>query len=93
VPLEEWTTVAEEHAQSSAHSVHETSNLLNEALHLLPVEQKEILILREYQSFSYKEISEILNCSLVNVKILIFRAREQLKVRLQTLLQEGADND
>lgn len=40
---------------------------------------KEALILREYQGFSYKEISEILGLSGSAVKSLLFRARARLK--------------
>lgn len=58
------------------------------AIASLPLEQKEAIILREYQKLSYDEISQILNCSLQKVKILIFRAREQLRAELTSLLKE-----
>jgi len=59
------------------------------AMSKLPLNQKEALILREYHAFSYNEISHILNCSLENVKILIFRAREQLRHELRSLIKEN----
>ncbi len=49
------------------------------AVKKLPVEQREALILREYQGLSYDDIARVLDCSLEKVKILIFRAREGLK--------------
>jgi RNA polymerase sigma-70 factor (ECF subfamily) len=48
-------------------------------MNLLEPDLKESLILREYQGFSYKEISEILGLSISAVKSLLFRARSKLK--------------
>jgi len=55
-----------------------TSYLL-ECLERIPLEQKEIIVLRDIQGFSYEEISEILNCSMGTVKSRINRARQKLK--------------
>lgn len=54
----------------------------------LPLEQREAIELRQYQGFSYKEISEILNCSVDKVKILIFRAKQSLKDELASFIRE-----
>jgi len=51
--------------------------------------QKEALILREYECLSYAEIAEILDCTVDNIKVLIFRAREYLRNELVSLLEEG----
>lgn len=59
------------------------------AIDKLPLEQKEAIILREYQELSYLEIGRILDCSVSNVKILIFRARERLKGELSAVIKEG----
>jgi len=68
----------------------ELSVIVQKAISKLPEEQKEALILREYQGFTYEEIAKVLNCSLDKVKILIFRARQQLKELLPpVLLGEG----
>lgn len=66
----------------------DTAVLVRKAIGRLPYEQKEALILREYQQLSYYEISQSIGCSLEKVKVLIFRARERLKVELQPLLKE-----
>ena len=55
-------------AQDAAERVHST-------LGLLPVRQREILVLRELQGFSYAEIAEILELSSSNVKVSLHRAR------------------
>lgn len=63
--------------------------IIQKAVYKLPGEQKEALLLREYQGFSYEEISQVLNCSLEKVKVLIFRARNHLKDVLGPVLFEG----
>lgn len=59
------------------------------AIEKLPLEQKEVIIMREYQGLNYQEIADILNYSLVKVKILIYRARMNLKKKLLFLIEEG----
>lgn len=49
-----------------------------EALDKLPPKLKEVLVLREYGELNYKEIGKVLGITEGNVKIRIFRAREQL---------------
>ena len=64
--------------------------IIQKAVHQLPGEQKEALLLREYQGFTYEEIAQVLDCSLEKVKVLIFRARNHLKdVLPPVLLEEG----
>jgi RNA polymerase sigma-70 factor, ECF subfamily len=64
--------------------------IIQKAIHQLPTEQKEALLLREYQGFTYEEIAQVLDCSLEKVKVLIFRARNHLKdVLPPVLLEEG----
>ena len=52
---------------------------LREALMKLSSEHNELIYLKEYEGFSYKEISEITKLSLENVKIKLFRARQELR--------------
>jgi RNA polymerase sigma-70 factor (ECF subfamily) len=53
--------------------------LLHEAIARLPLEFREILILRELEGFSYKEISELAEVPLGTVMSRLARAREQLR--------------
>lgn len=62
----------------------EQSVFLEKALARLPLGQREAIILKEFQNMRYEEISKVLNCSLANVKILIFRGRENLRRELKT---------
>ena len=91
VNLEDWSSIGEENANQRASD--SNRDLVAIALDKLPSDQREALVLREYQQFSYAEISEIINCSLEKVKILIFRGREQMRAQLEPLLKEGIDND
>lgn len=66
----------------------ETQVYVKLAIKKLPFEQKQAIVLRQYHGFSYQEISLILNCSLEKVKVLIFRAKEQLRVELTSFIKE-----
>ena len=49
-----------------------------DALNRLPPKLKEVLVLREYADMNYKEIGKVLGITEGNVKVRVFRAREQL---------------
>lgn len=53
--------------------------ILNQALELLSEEQKTVILLRDYEGYSYKEIGEITGLSEAQVKVYIYRARLFLK--------------
>jgi RNA polymerase sigma-70 factor (ECF subfamily) len=57
----------------------DVKKVLNEAVELLPADQKSVLMLRDYEGYSYKEIAEITSLSESQVKVYIFRARSFLK--------------
>ncbi len=52
---------------------------LQDALMKLSSEYNELIYLKEYEGFSYKEISEITKLTIENVKIKLFRARQELR--------------
>lgn len=53
--------------------------VLNEAVNKLPEIQRMVVMLRDYEGYSYKEIGEITNLTESQVKVYIFRARIFLK--------------
>jgi RNA polymerase sigma-70 factor (ECF subfamily) len=55
------------------------NEILHEALNRLPEQQKTSVLLRDYEGYSYKEISEITGLSEAQVKINIYRGRVALK--------------
>ncbi len=51
----------------------------------LPEVQRSVLLLRDYEGYSYKEIGEIAGISEAQVKVYIFRARKFLKNHIGSL--------
>jgi len=53
--------------------------VLNEAVERLPEDQRAVILLRDYEGYSYQEIGEITGLNESQVKVYIFRARLSLK--------------
>lgn len=53
--------------------------ILNEAVNRLPDDQRSVVLLRDYEGYSYNEISEITGLNESQVKVYIYRARVFLK--------------
>lgn len=56
----------------------DTISRVQEALAKLPVNLRAVLQLKEYTELNYKEIGRVLGITEGNVKVRVFRAREQL---------------
>jgi RNA polymerase sigma-70 factor (ECF subfamily) len=69
----------------------EETRLVQRTLAELPPEQREFLVLREYQELSYREIAEITGASESAVKARLFRARQALAGMLRPALERGGD--
>jgi len=67
----------------------ERGHAVRQAIAALQLEQREAIVLKQFHGFSYEEISLILNCSLEKVKILIFRAKINLKSQLASFIGEA----
>ena len=68
-------------------SVHEDSytgvqEVLHEAIEQLSEVQKSVVLLRDYEGYSYKEIAKITELTEAQVKVYIYRARVFLKTYL-----------
>ena len=55
------------------------NEILNHAVERLPDDQKSVILLRDYEGYSYQEISEITGLTQTQVKVYIFRARTALR--------------
>ncbi len=53
--------------------------ILNNAINLLPDTQKAVILLRDYEGYSYEEIGNITGLNESQVKVYIYRARLFLK--------------
>ena len=58
--------------------------ILEKALDRLSPVQKTVVLLRDYEDYSYKEIAEITNLTESQVKVYIFRARNFMKEFIRT---------
>jgi RNA polymerase sigma-70 factor (ECF subfamily) len=59
------------------------STLLEQAMRNLPVRFREVLVLRELEGLSYKEISDVVGIPMGTVMSSLFRAREALSTLLK----------
>ncbi len=64
----------------------EVRSQIERVLHLLPVQQRIAVIMRDVEGLPYEEISALLHVSLGTVKSRIARGREELKRRLNGTL-------
>lgn len=55
------------------------NEILHAALERLPADQKMVILLRDYEGYSYEEIEQITGLSQSQVKVYIYRARVFLK--------------
>lgn len=75
---------APEMAAATRHAF-DVKDVLNEALEKLPAIQKSVVLLRDYEGYSYDEIAEITGLNEAQVKVYIFRARKALKDYIKRL--------
>lgn len=64
------------------------AQLVREALEQISIERRELLILRELEGFSYKEISQIIDIPLGTVMSRLSRARTELQDLLRQRMRE-----
>ena len=55
------------------------NEILNEAVNKLPEIQRMVILLRDYEGYSYEEIAQIANLNESQVKVYIYRGRMSLK--------------
>ena len=68
-------------AYEPSHLAHysDLGEILEQAVENLPEDQKAVVMLRDYEGYSYREIAEITDLSETQVKVYIYRARIYLK--------------
>jgi RNA polymerase sigma-70 factor (ECF subfamily) len=89
-----------EHEDGSPREIHDTvslqpgrelqekelQNAIEAAIATLPEQQRLALILRRYEDMPYEEIAAVLETTVPSVKSLLFRAREDLRAKLEKFL-------
>lgn len=73
--LEDFRLAEETHDEQYS----DLSEILNEAVKLLPDIQRTVILLRDYEGYSYREIGDITDLNEAQVKVYIYRARVFLK--------------
>ena len=81
-PIDECS-IAEQ--QSHTNTCPDVNEILEKALATLPEIQRTVILLRDYEGYSYQEIGDITNLSESQVKVYIFRARTTLKKQLKSI--------
>jgi RNA polymerase sigma-70 factor (ECF subfamily) len=76
VTLQETFT---DNTKISNHQQHDSKKVLNEALNRLNETQKSLVMLKDYEGYSYEEIGQITGLSESQVKVYLHRARLQLR--------------
>lgn len=59
--------------------------VLHQALNTLPELQRSVILLRDYEGYSYEEIAEMTDLNLSQVKVYIFRGRKKLKAYIGSM--------
>lgn len=78
-----------ENAKVSEKPMHNTKRILDEALGRLNELQRSLVMLKDYEGYSYEEIGQILSLNESQVKVYLHRARLQLKnylVRIENVI-------
>ena len=74
------TDALPENALGVTHSsTNQVKELIDRGLNTLSEIQRNVITLKDYEGYNYKEIGEITNLSESQVKVYIFRARKKLK--------------
>lgn len=85
---EKHSTVLEEHHEDLATTHNKFSDLkkvIDKALEKLSEIQRNVILLRDYEGYSYEEIGEITGLNESQVKVYIYRARLAMKAYLVKL--------
>ncbi|HUM09813.1 MAG TPA: sigma-70 family RNA polymerase sigma factor [Myxococcaceae bacterium] len=69
---------------------HEVIECIERTVEMLPVRQRVVITLRDVQGFSSDEACEILGVSEVHQRVLLHRARSQVRTECERLYREAA---
>jgi RNA polymerase sigma-70 factor (ECF subfamily) len=81
------TIESDEPDPEASHMLKVRAELVNEAIEKLPIEFREVVILRELEELSYKEIAEITAIPIGTVMSRLSRARKRLLVGLRGIVR------
>jgi RNA polymerase sigma-70 factor (ECF subfamily) len=85
-PIADWSMQADDPCLQS-----ELRGMLTAALDELPVEYRTVIVLRDVEGLSHREIGEVLGISVANVKTRVHRGRLFLRKRLAGYVSAGRE--
>ncbi|MGB0838845.1 MAG: RNA polymerase sigma factor [Chitinophagales bacterium] len=74
-----------EQAAVTRQTAPDLKSILNQGLSRLSDIQRSVVLLRDYEGYSYKEIAKMVDLTETQVKVYIFRARKKLKSYLVSM--------
>lgn len=78
-----WEGIPEEHLL-----LQETLDIVKQSIMELPLNQREVLILRDIEEWSSAEVCNVLEISDTNQRVILHRARSKVRAVLERYLQE-----
>ncbi|MFW5866389.1 MAG: sigma-70 family RNA polymerase sigma factor [Armatimonadota bacterium] len=81
--VKDWTMAPDRIAEND-----QLRAIVLEEVRDLKYDYREVVVLRDLEGLSYREIADVLGCSVEAVKSRLFRARSVLRERLEELLEE-----
>ncbi len=69
--------------------INDSVNRIKVIMEMLPLKQREVIHLRDVEGYSYKEIAEVLDLSMNHVKVLLHRARHEIREQLMKAHNHG----
>ena len=81
LPLMETLRATPDPADTPARSLDRKSDqdAVQRVLQMVPIQHRDVLVLRYYQELSIEEIAEVLSCSVAAAKVRLHRARQHFK--------------
>lgn len=71
--------------ESQTEQYSDLGEVLDRAIQNLPADQKAVVMLRDYEGYTYREIAEITGLNEAQVKVYIYRARVYLKTYIGSM--------
>ena len=62
--------------------------LVRNAVDSLPENQRTVILLNQYENFSYQDMAKILDCSVSAIESRLFRAKESLRTKLSQYIKK-----
>ena len=83
VPAWSWEENSAEPPDEASFNA-EQAACIKDYIHALPASYRSVLVMRDMQGLTNKEVAEVLGCSLETAKIRLHRARRRLKTAMDT---------